>query len=63
VENGMQDDILWNDSEQSGKGAPSSEYKSATEGSMDKLPDYIKKIEWNVHVVKILNFHFILVKR
>jgi hypothetical protein len=36
---GMQDDILWGDSEQSGKGAPSSENESATEGSLDELAD------------------------
>jgi hypothetical protein len=37
VEDGMQDDIPWDDSEQSGKGASSSENESATEGSLDKL--------------------------
>jgi hypothetical protein len=35
VEDGMQDDILWDDSEQSGEGASSSGYESATEGSFD----------------------------
>jgi hypothetical protein len=58
---GMQDDILWYDSEQSDEGASSSENESATVGSLDKLSDYIKKIEKNEHAVKILNFHFILV--
>jgi hypothetical protein len=33
AEDGTQDDIPWCDSERSGKGASSSENKSATEGS------------------------------
>jgi hypothetical protein len=37
AEDGMQDDILWD--EQSVKGASSSENESATEGSLDKLSD------------------------
>jgi hypothetical protein len=39
VEDGIQDDILWNDSEQSGEGTSSSENKSMTAGSLDKLSD------------------------
>jgi hypothetical protein len=39
AEGGMQDDILWDDREQSSKGASSSENGSATEGSLDKLID------------------------
>jgi hypothetical protein len=35
VEDGIQDDILWDDGEQSGEGASSSGNKSATEGSFD----------------------------
>jgi hypothetical protein len=37
AEDGMQDDILWNDSEQSGEGTSSSENQSVAEGSMGKL--------------------------
>jgi hypothetical protein len=37
VEDGMQDDILWDNSEQSGEGASSSEYGSAAEGPLDEL--------------------------
>jgi hypothetical protein len=37
VEDGTQDDILWEDNAQSGEGASSSEYESATEGQLDKL--------------------------
>jgi hypothetical protein len=33
AKDGTQDDIIWDDSEQSGDGAPSSENESATEGS------------------------------
>jgi hypothetical protein len=51
AEDGMQDDILWDDSEQSGEGASSSEYESATEGSLEELSDKIKKIERNMLVV------------
>jgi hypothetical protein len=35
----MQDDILWDDSEQSGKGASFLENEIVTEGSLDKLSD------------------------
>jgi hypothetical protein len=35
----MQDDILWDNSEQSGEGASSSESETATEGSLDELSD------------------------
>jgi hypothetical protein len=35
----MQDYILWDNSEQSGEGASSSENESVTEGSLDKLSD------------------------
>jgi hypothetical protein len=35
----MQDDILWDYTEQSGKGASASENESMTEGSSDKLFD------------------------
>jgi hypothetical protein len=61
VEDGAHDDILWDNSEQSGEGASSSENENVIEGSLDKLPDQIKKMERNVHVVKILNVCFILV--
>jgi hypothetical protein len=37
VEAGAQDDTLWDDSEQSGKVASSSENESMTEGSLDEL--------------------------
>jgi hypothetical protein len=36
---GMQDDILWDDSKQSGEGVSSSENESATEVSLDELSD------------------------
>jgi hypothetical protein len=39
VEDGTQDDILWDDSEQSGEGASSSENGSATKGTLDELAD------------------------
>jgi hypothetical protein len=39
VEDGMQDNILCDDSEQSGEDASSSENESPTEGSQDKLSD------------------------
>jgi hypothetical protein len=39
AEDGTQDDILWDNNEQSGEGASSSENESATEGSLDELPD------------------------
>jgi hypothetical protein len=39
VEAGMQDDILWDDFEESGKGATSSENESVTEGSISELSD------------------------
>jgi hypothetical protein len=61
MEDGMQDGILWDDSEQGGEGASSSKNESVTEGSLDELNDQIKKIERNMHIVKILNYHFILV--
>jgi hypothetical protein len=35
----MQDDILWDDSEQSGEGASSSENRSVTAVSLDELSD------------------------
>jgi hypothetical protein len=37
VDDGTQDDVLWDDSEQSGEGASSSENESVTEGSLDEL--------------------------
>jgi hypothetical protein len=39
TEDGMPDDILLDDSKQSGEGASSSENESVTEGSLDKLSD------------------------
>jgi hypothetical protein len=39
AEDGTQDDILCDDSEQSGKGASSSENDSATGGSLDECAD------------------------
>jgi hypothetical protein len=39
VEDGIQYDILWDDSEQSGEGASSSENESVAEGSLDELSD------------------------
>jgi hypothetical protein len=39
VEDGTQDDIPWDNCEQSGKGASSSEIKSVTAGSLDELSD------------------------
>jgi hypothetical protein len=39
VEDRTQDDILWENSERSGKGASSSENESVTEGSLDELSD------------------------
>jgi hypothetical protein len=39
VEDGMQDDILWDDSAQNCEGASSSETESATEGSLDEVCD------------------------
>jgi hypothetical protein len=39
VEDGMEDDILWGNSEQSGEGESSSENESATEASLDVLSD------------------------
>jgi hypothetical protein len=38
-EDGTQDEILWDDSEQSGESASSSENESATEGSLDKISE------------------------
>jgi hypothetical protein len=35
----MQDDILWDDSEQSDKRASSSENENVTDGSLDKFSD------------------------
>jgi hypothetical protein len=60
AEDAMQDDILWDDRERTGENASASVRESVSEESLDKLSDYIKMIERNVHVVKILNFHFIL---
>lgn len=37
VEDGTRDDILWDDSEQSGEDASSSENKGTNEGSLDKF--------------------------
>jgi hypothetical protein len=39
AEDEMQDDIIWDDSEQSGNNASSSANESATGGSVDKLSD------------------------
>jgi hypothetical protein len=39
VEDGMQDDILWDDSEQSSEGVSSSENESVTEGPFQELSD------------------------
>jgi hypothetical protein len=39
AEDEMQDNILWDDNEHSGKGATSSANESATEGSVDELYD------------------------
>jgi hypothetical protein len=39
VEDGMQDDILWDNNEQRGEGASLSENESTTEGSLDELFD------------------------
>jgi hypothetical protein len=39
VEDGTQDDILWDDSEQSDKGASSSENESPAEGSLEELSE------------------------
>jgi hypothetical protein len=39
LEDGMQDYILWDDSEQSGDSASSSENECATEDSLDELSD------------------------
>jgi hypothetical protein len=39
VEDGMQDDNFWDDSEQSGEGASSSENESANERSLDQFSD------------------------
>jgi hypothetical protein len=39
AEDGTQDDILWDDSEQSGEGASFSKNESETEGSLNKLSD------------------------
>jgi hypothetical protein len=39
MEDGTQDEMLWDDNEQSGEGASSSENESATEGSLDELCD------------------------
>jgi hypothetical protein len=41
AKDGTQDDILWDNSEQSGEGALSSENGNATEGSLDEISDYI----------------------
>jgi hypothetical protein len=39
MEDGMQDDSLWDDNEQNGEGASSSENESVPEGSLDELSD------------------------
>jgi hypothetical protein len=39
LSNAMQDDIVWDDSKQSGEAASSSENESEAEGSLDKLSD------------------------
>jgi hypothetical protein len=39
VEDGTQDNILWDDSEQSCEGAPSSDNESATEGPFEEFSD------------------------
>jgi hypothetical protein len=39
AEDGTKDDILWDDSEQSGKGVSSSENENVTEGSLVELSD------------------------
>jgi hypothetical protein len=41
----MLGDVLWDDSEQSGKGASYSGNESVTEGSLGRLSDQIKKKE------------------
>jgi hypothetical protein len=45
AEDGTQGNIHWDESEQSGKGASSSENESETEGSLDELSDYIKGLK------------------
>jgi hypothetical protein len=45
VEDGAQGNIHWNESEQSGEGASSSENESVTEGSLDELSDYTKRLK------------------
>jgi hypothetical protein len=39
AEDGTQDDILWDDNKQSGKGASSTENENVTEGSLDEFSD------------------------
>jgi hypothetical protein len=39
VKDGTQDDILWDDREQSGEGSSYLEYENATGGSLGKLSD------------------------
>jgi hypothetical protein len=39
AEDGMERDIFWDDSQQSGKGASSSETESVTERSLEELSD------------------------
>jgi hypothetical protein len=39
AKDGTQDGILWDDSEQSGEGASSSENECSNEGSLDELSD------------------------
>jgi hypothetical protein len=39
AEDGTQSDIVWDDSEQSGEDASSSENGSATEGCLDEISD------------------------
>jgi hypothetical protein len=45
VEDGMQDAILWDDSEQSGEGSSASENESAIEGSLGEHSNEIEKID------------------
>lgn len=52
--------FFFDDREQSGKGASSSENESESEGSWEKLSDKRENFERNLHVTKIFNFHFIL---
>jgi hypothetical protein len=42
AENGKQDDVVWNNSEQSGEGGSYSEIENSTEKSRYQLFDYLK---------------------